>query len=276
MTPQFYTQVYDAIVSSILKVQPNMKFVGLALAFSDPSWVQYFLNASNHLPNIPLDWISYHFYAQPNVRTNTTQYPMFFSSADSFFQKVIAIEKFRTKLSPSTRTTIDELGVILPDDNVENPVPIPDIYWNAAGAMFAYVVGNLIPLGIDVLGESQLIGYPTQFPSVSLVRYPDGQPNARFWVLYLLHKHLGVGDEIVNAQSDSSDVFVSAYITAKGKRILCINKTNYVQQLSIPNLTNGQIEFVDYTTNFNPPQIQQITANTQINLTPFGVAVIIQ
>lgn len=32
MTPEQYTKRYDTIVSAILRVQPNMKFVGLALA----------------------------------------------------------------------------------------------------------------------------------------------------------------------------------------------------------------------------------------------------
>jgi hypothetical protein len=32
MTPQYYTKIYDAIVSGILEAQPDMKFVGMALA----------------------------------------------------------------------------------------------------------------------------------------------------------------------------------------------------------------------------------------------------
>jgi hypothetical protein len=59
-------------------------------------------------------------------------------------------------------------GVILPDDNVENPVPIPEPYWNAAGGMYAYIVGQLSLLGIDVLGQSQLVGYPTQVTKLFL------------------------------------------------------------------------------------------------------------
>ena len=46
--------------------------------------------------------------------------------------------------------------------------PIPDSYWHLSGATYAYVFGNLASLGIDVAGESQLVGYPTQFPSVSM------------------------------------------------------------------------------------------------------------
>lgn len=56
-------------------------------------------------------------------------------------------------------------------------------YWNAAASYFAYatfslllcnkdaryIFGNLALQNVDFLGESQLVGYPTQFPSVSMV-----------------------------------------------------------------------------------------------------------
>jgi hypothetical protein len=88
MTPELYVQVYDAMVSSILEVQPNMKFVGLALAGIDPTWFKYFLNASNHLPGIPLDYISFHYYVIPNERTNVNSYAAFFDDADSMMDSV--------------------------------------------------------------------------------------------------------------------------------------------------------------------------------------------
>lgn len=89
------------------------------------------------------------------------------------------------------RLDLDELGVILADDN-NNSLPldanIPDIYWNAAGAMYAYLFGNLAPAGVEVLGHSQLAGSPpiphwniplAQFPSVSLLDWTTGLGNAR-------------------------------------------------------------------------------------------------
>ena len=38
-------------------------------------------------------------------------------------------------------------------DNSENAEVPPLIYWNAAGAMYAYLFQNLVSLNIDVLGE---------------------------------------------------------------------------------------------------------------------------
>lgn len=79
--------------------------------------------------------------------------------------------------------------------------------------MYAYIYGNLILQGVgtiqysficafanfnlDVVGESQLMGYPTQFPSVSMMDYETAKPNARYWVLYLLHQNFEMGDKLV-------------------------------------------------------------------------------
>eukprot|EP01084_Bolivina_argentea_P178466 308505_1 len=64
--PQEYTVVYDTIVSAIQKqTDPNkqMKFMGLALgSHNEWSWYNYFLNHSNHIEGIPIDYISFHFY----------------------------------------------------------------------------------------------------------------------------------------------------------------------------------------------------------------------
>ena len=67
MTPETYTKIYDAVVESIRRVAPQTKFVGLALAQPSlhPEQFEYFLNPKNHKPGIPLDFISYHFYAVP-------------------------------------------------------------------------------------------------------------------------------------------------------------------------------------------------------------------
>lgn len=127
-----------------------MKFVGLAKESAHQyDWYEYFLKSSNHAPGIPLDYISFHFYASPNNRTVVKEYEEFFTQADGFFETVKNITAIRDRLSPHTKIDIDELGVILPDDNELIPVPIPEPYWNAAGAMFAYIYGTLALEGID-------------------------------------------------------------------------------------------------------------------------------
>lgn len=61
LCPQYYTSIYDAMVTAIRGVVPDMKFVGMALAgHREWNWYNYFLNASNHAPGVPIDYISFH------------------------------------------------------------------------------------------------------------------------------------------------------------------------------------------------------------------------
>jgi hypothetical protein len=52
------------------------------------------------------------------------------SNYDDFFTVVSRVEEIRKALSPGTRTTIDEIGVILPDDNDAAAPAFPLIYWS--------------------------------------------------------------------------------------------------------------------------------------------------
>ncbi len=236
-TPEQYTARYDAIVSAIKKAVPEMKFVGISVAFpsNDPRMFEYFLNPKNHRPGIPLDMISYHFYASPTAdQTPEVQQYTFFDQADRFIVTARYIEAIRQRLSPSTRTTVNEIGSILPGDP-KGGAPIPESYWRLSGAMYAYVFGHLAELGIDVAGESQLVGYPTQFPSVSMVDWNTGAPNERFRVLQLLKDNFHPGDKLVKTSSGSPYVYALGYIGTDGaRRLLLVNKRNRDIALTIP------------------------------------------
>ena len=165
-TPQQYTERYDAVVEALHRVAPHMKFVGLALGMpsSGPAYFEYFLNHAHHKPGIPLDMITYHFYASPSAdQTPEIQQYTFFEQADHFLDTVRYVESIRQRLSPQTQTDTNELGSIAADDNRSGPIVIPDSYWNLSGAMYAYVFAELAKMGIEYAGESQLVGYPTQF-----------------------------------------------------------------------------------------------------------------
>jgi hypothetical protein len=113
MTPQQYTERYDAIVSAIHGVSPETKFVGLALAApsANPKYVEYFLNAKNHRPGIPLDYISFHFYATPALDEGPDGWQhTFFNQADGFLGVTRYILSIRDRLSPGTKIDTDELG----------------------------------------------------------------------------------------------------------------------------------------------------------------------
>ena len=247
-TPELYTQRYDAIVSAIHAVSPETKFVGLALAqpSNDPKWFEYFLDASHHKPGIPLDYISYHFYATPTLDQDINDWQFtFFDQADRFLATTRYIEAIRKRLAPNTKTDTDELGVILATDGLEIaaskalPNRIPSAYWAGAGALYAYLYIELTKLGIDVIGESQLVGYPSQFPSVSMMDWTNGKPNARYWVLKLIKDNFHPGDQLVETKlgPDTSDVSAQALVTPSGRKLLLVNKRNREVDVTLPNGT---------------------------------------
>ncbi|CAF5132175.1 unnamed protein product, partial [Rotaria sp. Silwood1] len=197
MTVEYYTRAYDAVIQGIRRHTNNydMKYVGMALGgHNEFDWYRYFLNHSNHAPDIPLDIISYHFYALGNSRTDPKDWESFFGQLDTFTFEVEQIEEIRKILSPETRTTINELGVILPDDNTPGVPQFPLIYWNAAAALYAYAWAKISRYGIDVVGQSHLIGYPELpdlqlqplYPSVGLLNWTTGGGTAKYWITKLL------------------------------------------------------------------------------------------
>jgi hypothetical protein len=282
MTPQVYTRLYDAIVTAMKKVQPETKFVGVSLAMPsrNPEFFEYFLNKANHQPGVPLDYISYHFYASPapDETLDIQQYTVF-AQADGFFNTVRYIESIRKRLSPGTGTTINEIGIIAADDGGQaDPAHvanlIPDSYWNLAGAEYAYIFVELTQLGIDVAGESQLVGYPTQFPSVSMVDWNNGKPNARYWVLKLLRDNFAPGDKIVEIASEHPSVAGLAVVTKQGKRrLLLVNERDRNFELSIPGVAGGRLDYVDVTTGFQPPASAKLDSD-RLTLHGFSVAVV--
>ena len=282
-----YTRLYDEVVLAIKKVQPDTKFVGLALAMTtDPHYFEYFLEHKNHKPGIPLDFISYHFYAIPTPdQTPEVEQFTYFDQADGFLKTVRYVEAIRKRLSPETKTTIDELGVISADDIAQVipghvAQPIPNSYWNLAGAMYAYIFGELTQIGIDVAGESQLVGFPTQFPSVSMVDWNNGKPNARFWVLKLLHDNFGPGDKRVAIEpfsefmASSPYVYALAFVSRDGKRrVLLVNKRDRTFKVSVTSSTGGQVDYVDQTTAFDPPASAKLSSDA-VKLGGYSVAVV--
>ncbi len=280
MTPEQYTARYDAIVAGVHKASPDTKFVGMALAMPSlaPKYFEYFLNHKNHKKGTPLDMISYHFYASPvaGQSLDNWQYT-FFDQAAGFLNSVRYIEQIRKRLSPETRTTTDELGVILPTDNKPgDDVPPPAAYWNLAGALYAHLYIELAQLQIDVVGESQLIGYPTQFPSVSMMNWLNNKPNARFWVLKLIKDNFHPGDTLVETKldgPDSGEVAAQAFATPAGHKLLLANKRNRVVELAVPDAAKATALTVDLATGDGPARSVALS-DGKIKLEPFAVTVV--
>ena len=286
-TPEDYTKRYDAIVEGIRAVSPSTKFMGLALAFSgaNPNYYEYFLTPQNHKPGIPLDYISFHFYASPASDEGLNEWQhTFFDQANGFVATTRFILAIRDRLSPQTKIDTDELGVILPTDSLELaagkalPDHIPHRYWNAAAALYSYLFIELSKLGVDVIGESQLVGYPSQFPSVSMMDYNNGKPNARYWVLRLIKDNFHAGDKLVaNAeqpQPGPPDVWIQGFVTSQGRKVLLVNKTNSEKTLKLsPDFDNGSYSMVDEATGDDEPRSGALEGS-QLKLAPFAVAVL--
>jgi len=281
-TPEQYTERYDAIVSAIHKVSPQTKVMGIAYGGSnDPEMFEYFLDHAHHKPGIPLDFISYHFYASPSPDQDVNDWQFtFFDQADGFLDNVRSIEAIRKRLSPETKTDINELGTILPgdfldmQDSTASSYSIPPLYWNASGALYAYLFVGLSRQGIDIIGESQLNGYPSQFRSVTMIDWETGRPNARFWVLKIIKDNFHSGDRLVETKFPQwSPVEGQAFATAKVHKLLLINKRNRPVAVTLPDGGPYALTVVDGQTGEGEPRVSR-QSGSSLKLSPFAVAVL--
>jgi hypothetical protein len=261
-----------------------MKFVGLALAdpSREPQYFEYFLNPKNHKPDVHLDMISYHFYAEPGADQDpsTWQYSVF-DQAARFVNTVRYIEDIRRRLSPSTKTTIDEVGVIDPADEWEGTPsyhfkPNPSFYWSLSAGEYAFLFGEVSKLGIDAIGESALMQLPGFFPSVSMMNWDNGNRNPRYWVLKLIRDNFAPGDKIVRTKPSTMNhsVYAVGFVSAQGKRkVLLVNVRNSDVNVRIPGSKGGLEQFVDEVTGEDPPRKVPLGSDT-VSLRGFSVAVV--
>src|SRR5207245_808789 len=179
---------------------------------------------NNHRPGIPLDMISYHFYAVPNQDEPPEAHQFtFFNQADRFLEIAGYIETLRKALSPKTGTMVNEIGTMLPEDWAQTKPdyvfkPIRPSYWNLSAAVYADVFVGLARLGIEDAGESGIPAAPGLWPSIAMLDWEAAQPNARFWVLKLIHDNLRPGDKVVETSSERRYVTTQAFVSPSGER----------------------------------------------------------
>jgi hypothetical protein len=310
MTAEQYVRIYDAVVTAIREVNPATKFVGMGLGpvglpgsegpARDTSlkFFEYFLNPENHRPGIPLDMVSYHFYAVPAVGQTIEhwQYSLF-DQGEAFLHTVAFLEGIRKRLSPATKVNISELGIILPDDFVAMTSLLqgkPDTaekiavsqsrlsseYWNLSGALFAYLWMELSKQGIDVVTASELmVGNSRVFPSINLIDPVTGKPNARLQALRLLVENFQPGDRLVGTRVDyvsgtPANVAVQAFETSVGRKLLVINKRMHPVELDLgPNGSASYMDVVDEKSGGEPPRREVIVGST-VHLDALAVGVI--
>lgn len=275
--PEDYTKRYDAIVKAIREVSPETKFIGMATpVYWEPRFFEYFLNPDNHEPGIPIDMISYHFYAggTPGQTIEDYQYT-YFDKADAFLNCVNHIENIRKRLAPDVKTAINELGTFLTPEMREQP--IPDEYWNLAASVYAYLFIELSKREIEIIGQSQMVGYPGQFPDVSMLNWETGKPNARYWALKMIIDHFSPGDSLVETVvgfMTPSDYAAQAFITKGGqKKVLFLNKRKKTLRVKVPDSFKGaKLSIVDVSTGEDEPREATLDSGT-LELAPYAVVV---
>ena len=249
-----YTHLYDRVAAAVHAVSPQTRFVGMSLAepMRSPGAFEYFLNPIHHAPHTPLDAVSFHFYADAQAgETPIVQSYTFFDRADAFLNSVRYIDAIRQRLSPNTQLHVNEAGCIDASDLHLEDLPPPSMdspYWNLCGAVFAYLYAGLSAEHIDVLGASQLLGYPSQFPSVSLLDWNSGAPTARYRVLQLLHETLGPGNRIVPASSPMASLRLAAFMANGHRVLLLVNKRAVTTELRLPTWRGAAESHIDILT----------------------------
>ena len=102
--------------------------------------------------------------------------------------------------------------------------------------------------GIDFSGMSQLVGYPTQYPSVSMVDWNTGALNARAVALKLLIANFGNDEQLIETVVSGQDIWGAAFVSKGGERkLLLINKIYDIVRVQLSELPKSTT-FIDITT----------------------------
>ena len=291
MTPEQYTALYDLIVQALRKVDPTMKFMGPGLAgalYYEPRWIAYFLDPKNHKPDIPIDTLSFHFYASPNSNEpiEAMQYT-YFNQVDEHMRVIRYVDQLRKMLSPATGLAVNESGSIPvawgDANNGKLATKIPANFWNLSGAVFAYFYANAAQLGVDMIHGAELIDYPDQVAGANLVDWETGKPKPAYRVLKLLADSFKPGDKLVETQVrvnlpkqyDTAPprdfVFAQAFSGAEGdSKILLVNKRNHEVAVALQGATGGTVALVAGDEEAVPVRLQ----GGELTLPAFGVAVV--
>jgi hypothetical protein len=107
-----------------------------------------------------------------------------------------------------------------------------------------------------------------------MVDWNTGQPNARYWVLKLLHDNFGPGDKLVETNLDIPHVYGQAFVKPQGQRkLLLVNKRDRGFDVSIPASQGSEVTYVDQSTGFQPPASAHLSEN-RLSLSGLEVAVV--
>jgi len=122
-----------------------------------------------------------------------------------------------------------------------------------------------------------LVGFPTQYPDVSMINYQNNKPNARFWVLKMIKDNIKAGDKLVEtsiAANNGDDIAGQGFTNGNSKKVLILNKRNKTVQLKVPPEFKGaKISTIDERSGDDAP-VQSVISGDAIELKPFGVCLV--
>jgi len=106
------------------------------------------------------------------------------------------------------------------------------------------------------------------------VDWVTGKPNARYWVLKLIHANFGPGDKIMETHNEAPYVYAMGVATRDGgHKVLLVNKRDRTFKLAIPGAAGGRLEVVDQQTAFGPAAGGQLSSD-EVELGGLAVAVV--
>lgn len=295
ITVEQYTEIYDAVTTAIHKIDPQVQFFGPEVSGAEVQWAKYFLDPRNHNPAAPpVEWFAFHNYVNaPNdpatwhakYFTDPESGPTDGVSARAFAERIRQVMQIRDELSPKTELIVDELGtfnIVKPEEEAcranEPYSAFHPLYWNANGANWAFNFITAENLGLPLMSVSQMVGYPTQCPSIAMFDPESAKPNAHYWVLYLINRHFGPGDRLAATTSSSEDVMAQASVTPGGRKLLLINTTHQPINVDlsgafeVPDLS---ADIVDQDSGEGEPRHESVKEQ-HLKLAPFAVAVVVQ
>ena len=167
--------------------------------------------------------------------------------------------------------------------------------WNAAAGTFAYAFGTLAERDYLLVGHDQLVAgtWPDNEPTVAMLDWTTGEPNAKYYVTQLLASTVGAAAEkalysykATSAAGNASAVAATLYVlpfrftfVGGGRGVLLVNKRAHAIKVTLAGGITGTAKVVEVApayaggAGFQPPVERSLSAAGEIELCPFAVAV---
>jgi hypothetical protein len=156
--------------------------------------------------------------------------------------------------------------------------------------------GKFAQLGYKIVGQDQLIGgpFPDNFPSVTMLDWDSGQPNAKYYSVQMLAA-LGTGPKhlMPTNQSGSSNIFaLGMVVEGEGRKLLVVSKSEHPQSVKLEGCSplnaaalvldgagtaagsSGLALELHTEPGFAPPTLRSLSADGLLALGGYGVALV--